>query len=282
MLQKNKYPNLNIFKNQYKTCGHASWIYEYEVDDKVYYHYCNGMACYADMRSNYLRMKGLTLRKIYNCVRCRDDMRGIAKDYWEFLIDPKISPYRNVIKNGVELVQEGTIEYWVFPVENNMSSQSLVSLFMALREVNEYPNFPRLWHYLINKGWDEVEAFYASSYFFLNDRNEITMGSADNHHIFSNYSNNSLKRLKEADPFINKKYTLDNTYSGVQIIWTSDGKYNLLQQTPPIYDRVKSDKGYIGQFKKLFNAVNKYKMVKLMKFPKPEEFAKMRDLIIAE
>lgn len=280
-LKKDLEPDFNIFKDQWATSNHASWIYEYELNGEIFYDHNDGMACYADMRSNKYHMDGVTLRKIYNCVRCKENMRGIAKDFWEFLTDPKISPHRNVIKDGVELVKEGNIEYWVFPVDNNMSSQTLVSLFIALREVNEYPNFPRLWHYLVDKGWDKVEALYAGSHFFLNNKNKITMGNSANHHMFSTYGNNSLKRLKEGDPLVNKEHTLITTYGHIQAIWTTDGKDHYVgDQIPPIYNKLKFNKGYTGQFKKVFNTANVDGNIHLMKFPKPEEFAKMRDLLI--
>lgn len=268
------------FPKHQNTGMYMSWSIEYELNDKTYFENLSGMACYAHMKS-HSQYKKTKMKVFYNCVRCKPELREIAKGYWAFLLDRKISPYRNILRKGIELVDDGLYEYWKIPIENGMNATTFISFLMALREVNEIPDFPRMWHYLVSQGWDKVEAFYASSHFFLSEQNKVIMGNSMNHHIFSAYANNSFKRLKEADPIVNAGHTLENSYGYIQKMWTTDGKDNYLGNgKPPIYNRLKFNREYSGLFKKIFNSSSTVDEIAIDKFPPKEEFAKLRDLII--
>lgn len=161
-----------------------------------------------------------------------------AKMYWDWMFDPKVSPWRNLFQNGeLEVhgsnIMDGKLPSWLtLKLTPDTSSQLIMSFMMASRIPFEHTAHLDAWYEFVSNGVDpslaimliqigqDVTFDKATATFTFNTNGYTTY----NQYAFSAPTNHEvmLKNMIEATPYLCLSHqTVTGTYQyhGVNGIW---------------------------------------------------------------
>lgn len=270
---------------------YVSLIIEYEDTDtnKIYYRHHPYSGCYGFLRggTEFKVRERYQIRAFYTALRYKSDKVKLPDlyRYWDYLLDPKISPYRNLIKNGVELVKAkgNTGPYIKVNVSNGQNLQFIISFFMNMRLGRDNPAMLRMFNRLLDNDFTEHEALYTSIYYNLNESGSITPGIYGDGKGFYAYADNDISLFKKGKPKLEKQYTLAKGYLYISRIWLKDpNKYQrAVQISMPdcsIYRAFNAVSDYDGVFNKAYSS--SHEKMSLGPSPKFEELVEKKSAYI--
>ncbi|MBD3261815.1 MAG: hypothetical protein GF334_09160 [Candidatus Altiarchaeales archaeon] len=298
----------NFYKDWFKNPSRTSmmWAFEFkDTDDKVKYSVIKGAGCYgtfASFMNTLLRPNRNGEKKllgVYTALRQDEQVLQEAQSYYDFIFNPKESPWRSVLKGSK--YSAGTTEkhpYLYLPLSKGDPLQPVVSLFLAARLVQDNPDSIRMFDYLVKNGYTGVQALYVSNYLGLRDGRVMDISWLD-FNAFSAQSNLDFQRLLKAEPRIEKGFGAGegHSYGPLQTMWVAADfiKYETWRghtnshlvrdkSKVSIFEKLTPSKQYDGIFPEQFKAMNGGKLESeiLREMPSKEKLLEHKDYIFKE
>lgn len=152
------------------------WGKEFESDGGGV---CSVLVTYSDKEPYFMASEpchfcmtgvaGLNIKYVYSSCRVYDESyRGDAEEYWEYLFDPKRSPYRKALENVDVLKYNGHTV--AVGIQNNGSPNQLcVGVMIQARIPYEWPLRMIAYRAFRKAGYDVPHAMYLSEHFTSSD-----------------------------------------------------------------------------------------------------------------
>lgn len=263
----------------------VSYAFEYTKGKDTFIHNMSQPGCYGDME--YLPFNEENQVKSIR-VALRYDSKfksGFMGDYWKFLLGPN-SPYVSLLKKGSFLSSETAEQapWFEFPLTNSTNSTFMVSLLMSMRQGKDNPGAIKLFYELVNRGWTEVEAFYAVIYFFLGEDNIVHPGISADYYSFTARLDNSLDKLKASKPTLRENENMTHGYGMVSRIFLEDPtKFDRYENNTDyskvkVYSNLNLHEKYAGVLKKAYE--NSYDRIKVGTLKSVDELHEKKELIL--
>jgi len=195
-------------------------------------------------------------------------------DWYEFLLDEQISPYRNgPIKAAERIVGDDGYLRAVKLTNMECRTKTLLNFLVMTRMPWEYPGVVNLWRRFVAAGVNKHAAMMAAHLFSQKDSVRLELNRYLAGHQAMNYDTAgdwqpSVKRLMEANPKDDSPAYTDNNYHdrGLSAIWDSVGWNDdkRIQVSATVTNKVVVQV-YTGSFKKMFVNIDGDKTFNLAK-----------------
>lgn len=165
-----------------------------------------------------------------------DKQDHMTEAYWNWMFDPKTSPWRSLFPNGeleLHYIEGRKLPAWLsIKLSPNMSSQLLMSFLMASRIPFEHSDHLVSWYEYYSNGVDPSMAIMLTQYTKTVDFNKETASFKLNTSTYTTYGQYAfdpplepsvmLKRMNDATPYVDPSagvVALNRFYVGVSQIW---------------------------------------------------------------
>jgi hypothetical protein len=241
------------------------------MSDKTHIAYqCHGcQACLGEMFSGvYYTTTGYTTRKptaIYSSLWKRPDQTyEDALAYWKFMLNPRWSPYRSVLKDS-EIIyhEEKPIAYVLRDMDT--SPQTVANLCFAMRMPYAQDGYLRMFTALREAGFTNAESSFVTANARLTPKGSIGFPYIGDYPFDTCWANMSWSAWKEGKPKTNGKLISEGNgeYRPCNVIWSvakvpgASDNYGVSGRKPTIIQKLLSGKfEYKGSFKKNFNSIS--------------------------
>jgi hypothetical protein len=190
---------------------------------------------------------GTNIKAVYSSLWCRhEDLFEAAKEYWDYLLDPEVSPFRLALKDRDRIYDDLGRPLAFGIVGNDKPNQLAVGVMMQCRVPQENSNKLRAYKLFRDEGFDIPESFFLSEhYYYINDR--IYRVNSQYDHAFSATNGISFERLKNGTPTVDlyNNWARTAEYSPVTGVWKGGANHKVWN--------ILNEKGlYKGFFEKAF------------------------------
>lgn len=152
---------------------------------------------------------------IYSSLWVRhEDTFEAAKEYWDYLLSPEVSPFRAVLADVIR-VNDAAGRPLAFGIADakNKSKQLCMGLMMQCRVPQENSNKLYSFKLFRENGFDVAESFFLSEHYYY-IKGKLYKFNSQYEHGFSATSGISFERLKNANPIYEVgRIWLNNVYS---------------------------------------------------------------------
>jgi hypothetical protein len=195
-----------------------------------------------------------------------------AVEYWDYIFDPKYSPYRNaIIDNNIsnKYIYNSNKEVIgrYLEVNDTIDAQVFVSLAMASRLPWQSLGHLRVWAKMREEGYKRYESFWVGVHIrFIADQKHLAFRTVAGHFPFAAYDTRiSIDWLKAATPNTRGLKITKDHYGSVDEIWDLDKKTNMVKSYVPrsseskienckLYSVLSMDAKYEGAFGAMFKS----------------------------
>jgi hypothetical protein len=201
---------------------------------------------------------------IYSSLWKRDDQDyEDAHAYWKFMMNPRWSPYRSVLK-GAEIIyhEDKPIAYVLRDMAQ--SPQTIANLAFALRMPYAQDGYLRMFTALRGAGFTNAESSFVTANCRLTPKGAIGFPYIGDYPFDTCWADMSWSAWKEGKPKTRGQTILegDTTYRPCNVIWSA-GKapaascnYGVAGRKPTIIQKLLSGEfKYTGSFKKNFDSI---------------------------
>jgi hypothetical protein len=193
-----------------------------------------------------------------------------AVEYWDYIFDPKYSPYRNaIIDNNIsnKYIYNSNKEVIgrYLEVNDTIDAQVFVSLAMASRLPWQSLGHLRVWAKMREEGYKRYESFWVGVHIrFIADQKHLAFRTVAGHFPFAAYDTRiSIDWLKAGTPNTRGLKITKDHYGSVDEIWDLDKKTHMVKSYVPrngeskienckLYSILSMDAKYTGTFGKMF------------------------------
>lgn len=199
-----------------------------------------------------------SMKSIYASLWCRyEDLYSAALEYWDFLLNPEISPFKTSLK-GLERVFNDKGQPVAIGVHDmDAPNQTTIGLFMQCRVPQENSNKLRSFKLWRQCGFDIQESFFLSEHLYCLTSGKLCfVGSEYPHGFDPNGRGMSWKAFSTATPkglsTLSSFARGDTSYYGITSLWSGTKS--------PLYHTLKGQQKYTGKFSRAFKSLKNYEL----------------------